>query len=79
MAEKPKKSCGNCIQCEKWTSDGKEQWSCENYDRGVGMPVNVAPPNDEACSNWTDDPKEKDKPSDELRDFIDHFWDEADD
>lgn len=27
------KSCGNCIQCEKYTSNGKEHWSCENYDR----------------------------------------------
>ena len=73
------KSCGNCIQCEKYTSHGKEHWSCENYDRGVGMPFNVTPPNDEACSNWTDDPKEKDAPSDALRDFVDHFWDEEDD
>lgn len=74
-----KKSCGNCIQCEKWEHNGKETWSCENYDRGVGMPFNVTPPNDAACSNWTDDIRDKDKPSDALRDFVDHFWDNADD
>lgn len=76
---KRKKSCGNCIQCEKYISDGKEMWVCENFDRGIGMPFDVKPPNDTACSNWTDNPADKDKPQDELRDFIDHFWDEADD
>lgn len=74
------KSCGNCIQCEKevW-DDGKEHWVCENYDRGVGMPYDVYPPNDDACSNWTDNPEDKDKPQDALRYFVDHFWDEEDD
>ena len=54
MSER-QKSCGNCIQCEKevW-DDGKEHWVCENYDRGVGMPYDAYPPNDDACSNWTD-------------------------
>ena len=74
-----KKSCGNCIQCDKYFTDGKEHWTCENYDRGCGMPVNVYPPHDEACSNWSDNPKDKDKPQDELRYFVDHFWDEVDD
>lgn len=70
------KSCGNCVQCEKYTVDGKEHWTCENYDRGVGMPYDVYPPHDEACSNWTDNPENKDKPQDALRYFVDHYWDE---
>ena len=74
-----KKSCGNCIQCDKYMSDGKEQWACENYDKGIGWPVDVKPPNDEACSNWSDKPEDKDKPQDELRSFIDHYWDGWDD
>ena len=69
-----KKSCGNCVNCEKYGED-KEKWSCENYDKGVGMPYDVAPPNDGACSNWSDNPKDKDKPQDRLRHFIDHYWD----
>ena len=75
-----KKSCGNCVQCEKgiW-SDGKEHWTCENNDRACGMPVGVNPPYDEACSNWSDDPDDKDKPQDALRDFVYHFWDDYDD
>lgn len=72
------KSCSNCIQCEKYISDGEEMWSCENYDRGVGMPYKVTPPYDTACSNWSDDPKDKNKPADDLRYFVDHFWDERD-
>lgn len=47
------------------------------YDRGIGMPFNVTPPHDEACSNWSDDPKDKNRPVDELRYFVDHFWDET--
>ena len=74
------RSCANCIQCEKSKrDDGRDWWVCENYDRGVGMPFDVTPPNDGACSNWTDDPEEKDRPQDELRYFVDHFWDESDD
>ena len=72
------KTCGNCIQCEKYISstDGKEKWSCENYYSGVGMPFDVYHPHDEACPNWTDNPKDKDKPSDNLRHFVDHYWDD---
>ena len=68
------KTCGNCVNCEKYG----ESWSCENYDRGVGWPHVVSPPHDEACSNWSDDPRDKDQASDALRDFVDHFWDERD-
>ena len=70
------KSCGSCVQCEKYTVDGKEHWVCENYDRGVGMPYDVYPPNDEACSNWTDNPEDRDKPQDALCYFVDHYWDD---
>ena len=73
-----KKSCGNCINCEKIEKNGLG-WTCENYDRGVGMPFDVTPPHDDACGNWSDNPEDKDRPQNELRDFIDHFWDEADD
>lgn len=81
MAKKPKKSCGNCIQCEKYNADGTEakQWTCENYDRGVGMPFDVTPPRDNACSNWSDKPEDKNRPENEMREFIDHFWDDWDD
>lgn len=72
-------SCGNCIQCEKYEgSDGEERWSCENYYHGVGMPYDVYPPNDDACPNWSDNPEDKDKPSDALRYFVDHYLDEDD-
>lgn len=70
------KSCGNCVNCEKYTSGGKEKWACENWERGVGMPVDVYPPNDEACSNWSNNPEDKDKAQDALRYLIDHFWDD---
>ena len=73
------KSCGNCIQCDKYYVNGIEKWACENYDNGCGMPFDVFPPKDEACSNWSDDPNDKDKPQDKLRYFIDHFWNEVDD
>ena len=74
-----KKSCGNCVNCEKYVSNGKEKWSCENWECGVGMPFDVYPPNDEACRNWSDNPEDKDAASDALRDFVDHFWDDDDD
>ena len=73
-----KKSCGNCIQCEKYTVNGEEKWACENYDRGVGMPYDVFPPNDDACSNWSDNPDDKDVPQDALLYIVEHFWDEVD-
>ena len=66
------KSCGNCVNCCK----GESFWSCENYAGGVGMPYDVSPPNDEACKNWSDDPKDMNKAADALCDFVDHFWDE---
>lgn len=66
------KSCGNCVNCEK----DNDFWSCENYDRGVGMPYNVTPPHDDACSNWSANPEDKDKASDALRYYVDHFWDD---
>lgn len=27
------KSCGNCVNCEKYIVDGVEKWSCENWER----------------------------------------------
>ena len=72
------KSCENCVNCEKY-GENKEKWACENYYYGVGMPYDVAPPNDEACPNWSDKPEDKDRANDELRYFVDHFWDDADD
>lgn len=70
------KTCGNCVNCEKYMAGGKEKWACENYDRGVGYPFDVTPPMDEACSNWSDDPADKDVPQDALRYMVDHFWDD---
>lgn len=72
-----KKTCGNCVNCEKY-GENKQMWSCENYDKGVGMPYDVAPPNDKACSNWSNNPKDKDRPQNELRYFVDHYWDGRD-
>ena len=68
---KEKRTCGNCVQCVKHDAF----WSCENSFESVGMPVKCSPPYDEACPNWTDNPADIDKPSDRLRDFVDHFWD----
>jgi len=68
------KSCGNCVNCDKTTFEGKEKWYCENWDRGVGMPFGVEPPHDEACSNWSDDPKDRDKALNEMHEFTDNFW-----
>ena len=68
------KSCGNCVNCEK---HGKS-WTCENAMGGEGWPCNCAPPFDEACDNWSDNPADKDKAQDALRYFVDHFWDNAD-
>ena len=79
MDKNPERSCGTCVNCEKYTVDGEERWACENYDNGVGMPFDVYPPADDACSNWTDDPAEKGKPEEELRYIVDHFWDEVED
>ena len=73
-----KKSCGNCVNCEKY-GDNNDRWACENYDKGVGMPFDVSPPNDEACSNWSDNPEDKGKPEEALRYLVDHFWDDYDD
>lgn len=73
-----KKSCGNCARCDKYISNGKETWACEESENSVGMPVNCYPPYDEACRNWTDDINEKGKLDDALRDFVDHFCDDYD-
>ena len=53
-----KKSCGNCVNCEKTESIG---WVCEEYGffHNGCAPVNCSPPYDEACELWTDDPKKK--------------------
>ena len=73
-----KRTCGNCVNCEKYESNGKEKWACENYEYGVGMPFDVTPPHDKACRNWSNDPKERNGPENELRYFVDHYWDERD-
>ena len=69
------KSCGNCIHCFK----GNDFWSCEDSYEACGMPVKCSPPYDEACRNWSDNPDDMGKPSEELRNFVDHFWGEEDD
>ena len=53
------KSCENCANVDKFLSNGEEIWCCEEYGffHG-GVPVNCAPPHDEACEHWTDDPKQ---------------------
>ena len=68
------KSCGNCVNCYKYMVDGVEKWFCEDWDKGVGMPYGVNPPNDDACSNWSDKPEDKDKAADSLRAVVDS-WD----
>ena len=67
------KSCGNCVQCEKKLG---HFWCCENSYDACGMPVRCDPPYDEPCKNWSDDPRSIGKPSEALRHFVDHFWDE---
>ena len=66
-----KKSCGNCVNCEKY---GKS-WACENVAGSEGWPFDCTPPHDDACTNWSDNPADKDKPQDALRYFVDHFHD----
>ena len=68
------KSCANCVNCEKHG----ESWTCENAFGSEGWPCNCAPPFDEACDNWSDDPADKDRAQNALRYFVDHFWDHAD-
>lgn len=72
------KSCGNCARCWKYMSGGKECWSCEESEHGIGMPVDCYPPHDEACRNWTDDPEDNGRLGDALRNLVDHFWDDDD-
>lgn len=72
-----KKTCSNCINCEKY-GDKKERWTCENVAGSEGWPCDCTPPYDDACKNWSDDPKDKDKAQDALRYFVDHFWDDRD-
>lgn len=58
MSEKIKKSCGNCANCYKFSHEGKESWSCDEYGfYYLGFPTDVTPPNDKACKLWTDDKK----------------------
>lgn len=74
------KTCQTCIQVEHYyTDDLKEHWSCENCSEALGMPVNCNPPYNEACKNWTDDIGQKDKPTDALHYFIDHYWEDEND
>lgn len=50
-------SCGNCKNCDKvCVGTPKEFWACEVYGlhHGYPCPANVTPPNDEACSEWSD-------------------------
>ena len=68
------KTCGNCINCVKGTL-----WACENCYGSVGMPVQCNPPYDEACKNWSNKPEDRDQAANELRDFVDHFWERSDD
>lgn len=76
----PTKTCGSCVNCEKYTHDnGERWWVCENYVKSVGMPVDITPPGDAACENWSDNPADKDKPQDALRYFVDHYWDDKED
>lgn len=69
------KSCRTCVNVMRWGG----AWSCENCSGLVGMPVDVTPPNDEACANWSNNPADQNAPIDSLRDFVDHFWDDIDD
>jgi len=69
------KTCKNCVNCIK----GTIFWSCENCYGSVGMPVKCNPPYDEACKNWSDNSKDIDKAVDELRNFVDHYWEGSDD
>ena len=51
-----------CPHCNRWHN---EVYNYGNPVEGVNF-----------CPNWTDNPKDKDKPSDNLRHFVDHFWDD---
>ena len=58
MVNKENRECGNCENCSKFISDGKETWACEEYGfYYLGSPADVTPPHNEACPKWTDDPK----------------------
>jgi len=67
------KTCNNCIQGERHVIKGTNVIVCENYVYCIGMPVDRTPPNNDACSNWSSNLKEKDKPQTELRDYIDYI------
>ena len=56
-----KKSCGNCVNCEKVKPEGKpEFWACDTYGfYFTGVPVDCTPPNNDPCKFWTDNPKKK--------------------
>ena len=64
------KRCGDCVN--------NENGACENWDKGIGMPCLCAPPYDTACSNFSENPEDKDKPLDAMRSFIDHYWNNRD-
>jgi hypothetical protein len=51
------KNCGNCLNCDKvLLGEEDEFWACELYGlkHGYAAPVNVIPPHDEACEDWSD-------------------------
>lgn len=68
------KTCGNCVNLEKYTVDDREKWGCENFFGCEGMLYNVEPPADEACENWTDNPKKKGAALKAMHEFTDNFW-----
>lgn len=60
------KRCGDCVNNENGT--------CENWDKGTGMPCSCAPPYDTACSNFSKNPADKNKPLNAMRRFTDNYW-----
>lgn len=60
------KSCGNCVNCEKY-GENNATWACENCKGQEGWPVTCNPPYDEACENWSDNPRERGKPLEAMR------------
>lgn len=60
------KRCGNCVN--------NENGSCENWDKGIGMPCVCTPPYDTACSNFSENPADKNKPLNAMRRFTDNYW-----
>ena len=52
------KRCGDCVNNENGT--------CENWDKGTGIPCSCAPPYDTACSNFSKNPADKNKPPESM-------------